>query len=308
MIYSNSLPNGNSILDVALELIEQDIPVFPVSSKKTPSISKNRVDALFGDEKYGLHMASTDPDRVEVMFSEPRITGIGMPTGKISGCTVIDVDCGKGKKSRETAIAWLQVNREDTLWGSSVVRTQSGGYHYYCRYSEDVLTGTDRWAKGVDCRNDGGYVVIPPFMGYEWVRRVDRDDWPKVPPALKQAIVKPQHYDGDTPEHIKEMIRLISSGETWHDPVRDIVAHLVGSGWSDAEILRMTCQWTKGGYTDRQTFEQLCVMIAGARGKWDQRKMPVSTEQMRMDKMVDLWNRMQPSSRKAFLEVANNDG
>lgn len=302
--YAQSDGDGNSILEAALELCEE-IPVFPVSAKKTPALSKKRVDELFGDGKYGLHMATQDPDKVEVLFSQPRVTGIGMPTGKISGCTVIDVDCGTGKKHAETAKAWVEANRREKLWSTSVVRSPSGGIHYYCRYTDKVKTGTDRWAKGVDCRNDGGYVVIPPFMGYTWQRRVDRDDWPEPPPAIEQVIEKPQHFSGDTPEHIKAMIKAINSGEEWHAPVRDIVAHLVGSGWSDAEILRMSAQWTKQGFTHRETFEDLCVMINGIRVKIEKAKQPTDTEQVRIDKMVSIWNRMTPEGRTFVLGLLN---
>ena len=101
------------------------------------------------------------------------------------------------------------------------------------------------------------------------------------------------------------MIKAINSGEEWHAPVRDIVAHLVGSGWSDAEILRMSAQWTKQGFTHRETFEDLCVMINGIRVKIEKAKQPTDTEQVRIDKMVSIWNRMTPEGRTFVLGLLN---
>ncbi len=189
--------NSSDILNKALELADEGTPVFPVSKQKRPALSKARVDALFGDGKYGFHMASTDPEKIEVMFSENGITGIGMPTGKVSNCTVIDVDCGKGKKHRDRATAWLEKNKGTVLWGTGVVRTGSGGLHYYCAYTEGVKTSASVYADGVDVRNDGGYVVVPPFMGYKWERQPEVEDRPKAP-EVPEDRRRGEHIDPRT--------------------------------------------------------------------------------------------------------------
>lgn len=97
---------------------------------------------------------------------------------------------------------------------------------------------------------------------------------------------------------------LVMAGVTWHDPVRDIIAHLVGSGWSDAEILRFTFQWTwTGQHSHAETFDQLCVMINGAREKWARKDDPATTEEARLWKLADTWNRSAPETRKTFFEM-----
>lgn len=291
----------DKIVNVALRLADNGLPVFPVSEKKTPVWEKGQSP----NGRDGLHAASLDPDEIEALFAHPRTAGIGMPTGKASRVTVIDVDCGRGKPHREAAMEWLEANRKTTLWGATVVRTGSGGLHYYCRYREGLKTGTSVWAMGVDCRNDGGYVVVPPFMGYRFERQTDPDDWPAVPepPAarLRRTIV--DRKDGRCPPEIVAMRDLIAGKVTWHDPVRDIIAHLVGSGWSDAEILRWTFQWTWPGYNPAETFDQLCVMITGARDKWTRKDEPSSTEEARLWKLADTWNRSAPETRKAFYDM-----
>lgn len=292
----------DQIVNAALRLADEGIPVFPVSSKKTPVWEKGQSP----NGRDGLHAATMDSDEVEALFAHPRTAGIGMPTGKATRVTVIDVDCGRGKPHRDAAIEWLDGARKTTLWGSSVVRTGSGGLHFYCAYREGLKSGANVWAMGVDCRNDGGYVVVPPFMGYRWERQTEREDWPQVPepPAarLRRTIVDLK--DGKCPPEIAAMHDLVMAGVTWHDPVRDIIAHLVGSGWSDAEILRFTFQWTwTGQHSHAETFDQLCVMINGAREKWTRKDDPASTEEARLWKLADTWNRSAPATRKTFFEM-----
>jgi hypothetical protein len=272
-----------------------------VSQKKTPVWEKGQSP----NGRDGLHAATMDPDEIVELFAHPRTAGIGMPTGKVSRVTVIDVDCGRGKPHRDAAMEWLDGARKSALWGATVVRTGSGGLHYYMRYREGLKTGANVWAMGVDCRNDGGYVVVPPFMGYRFERQTDPDDWPQVPepPAarLRRAIVDLK--DGKCPTEIMAMRDLIEQGVTWHDPVRDIIAHLVGSGWSDAEILRFTFQWTWAGHQPAETFEQLCVMINGARDKWTRKDDPTTTEEAKLWKLADTWNRSAPDTRKTFFDM-----
>ena len=291
---------NNSIILTAMELADSDIPVFPVGKNKTPVWAKGKSP----NGKDGFHMATTDPDEVEQLFAHSATTGIGMPTGKPSRCTVIDVDCGQGKRHRDQALAWLDEHR-DQLRGTTVVRTGSGGLHYYCSYTEGIKNTSDVWAKGVDCRNDGGYVVIPPFMGYRFERQLDPDDWnaPPAPPDRPRKAVEIERRDGRTSPRIIELRNLIRDRVTWHEPARDIIAHLVGAGWSDAEILACTFSWTWDGYQPAETFNTLCVMINGARMKWDKREQPKTTEEARLWKLAELWNRAEPDTRLEFYEM-----
>jgi hypothetical protein len=292
---------GEDILNAALRLADDGVPVFPVSTKKTPVWEKGESP----NGRDGLHAATTDPDEVEALFAHPRTAGIGMPTGKISRVTVIDVDCGRGKPHRDAAMEWLDGARKSALWGATVVRTGSGGLHYYMRYREGLKTGANVWAMGVDCRNDGGYVVVPPFMGYRYERQTDPDDWPAVPepPAsrVKRTIV--DQKDGRCPPEIMAMRDLIEGKVTWHDPVRDIIAHLVGSGWSDAEILRFTFQWTWPGYNPAETFEQICVMLNGAREKWTKSQKPETLTDLRLDRFVMLWDRCSTAEKLEIIKM-----
>jgi Bifunctional DNA primase/polymerase, N-terminal len=293
---------SEKLIDVALRLADNGFAIFPVATDKKPCWSNEELGLARGQG--GLKMATTDLEEVEKLFGHPRAAGIGYPTGKVNNLTVVDVDLGKNKPNRLSAMEWLDEHRK-ALLGATVVRTMSGGLHYLCRFTPEIPSAANVWAMGVDCRNTGGYAIYPPFMGYRFERQTDPDDWPAPPPApaarIRRAIVDLK--DGKCPTEIMAMRDLIEQGVTWHDPVRDIIAHLVGSGWSDAEILRFTFQWTWAGHQPAETFEQLCVMINGARDKWTRKDDPTTTEEAKLWKLADTWNRSAPATRKTFFDM-----
>ena len=259
-----------SLMNVALRLAGDGVFVFPVGLDKRPCWSNEELGVERGEG--GLKMATTDEDRVEFLFAHPRAKGVAMPTGKINNVTVIDVDLGKGKPNAEAAKAWLDAHRKELL-GCTVVRTMSKGLHYYARYTPGIPSAANVWGKGVDCRNDGGFVVIPPFMGYKFERQIDPDDWPAPPAVPERQTAKGPAREaraGEVPTEVLEMIAGIrANAGSWHSDMVRLVAHLVGSGWSDAEILRHVPDWTMRGYDFDETFKEVAVAIAGARVKWD---------------------------------------
>lgn len=73
------------------------------------------------------------------------------------------------------------------------------------------------------------------------------------------------------------MIARIQSGAgQWHNNVRDLVAHWVMRGLSDAEIINQAAGLTLSGYTVQQTVDEMTVALRGARTKWN--KPNVETE------------------------------
>jgi hypothetical protein len=252
---------------------DNGIPVFPTGRNKRPVWSNEELGLAKGEG--GLKQATTDADQIERMFAHPGTIGIGMPTGEVSGFTVIDVDCGKGKPKAMEARAWLEKHRREIL-PSRVNRTASGGLHYLFRYTPGIKSATDVFGPGVDCRNDGGYIVVPPTPGYEVKRWLEDEDLGTVPLHLvvqkgegKRAEVRA----GEVPPEVLAQIATIrANAGQWHNDMIRLVAHLVGSGWGDAEILRHVPDWTGSGFTHRETFDEVAVAIAGARAKWDQEK------------------------------------
>ena len=151
-----------SLIDKALEVAE-DYPVFPCDAKKRPVCQG------------GFKAATQDPDEVERLFSAGNAALIGIPTGEVSGVSVIDIDVRDGKQGKD----WV-VDNAEMLGVTKVAETQSGGWHYYYKHVSGIRNraGIDGC---VDVRGDGGYVIHPESTGYRWV---NDEDFAAFPPRV----------------------------------------------------------------------------------------------------------------------------
>ena len=108
----------------------------------------------------GLKEASKDTEIVTKWFdTSAPLSNIGVVTGDISGITIIDIDIGDGKLGAESWAEAIDGHGEpETL----IANTGSGGLHFVFKYNSALKTSSNTLGKGVDCRNDGGYVVAAP--------------------------------------------------------------------------------------------------------------------------------------------------
>jgi len=90
-----------------------------------------------------------------------------MPTGECSGYFVVDVD-------RLKALEELPHELPETL----MVRTRSGGRHFYFNYVQGINNSPGGLPEGIDVRGEGGYVIVPDSPGYEVVNCADVADAP----------------------------------------------------------------------------------------------------------------------------------
>lgn len=154
--------NPASPLEAALELSSQGIRVFPCNPKtKTPLISHWQTNA------------TSDRKSITDFWTRFPSAMIGMPTGKINGVFVVDLDYDKEKgiDGRLALSQLLPVHLQTTS-----VLTPRGGHHYYFKMSVNVKVrnSAGQIGPGIDIRGDGGYVVVPPstrFDGasYSWI-------------------------------------------------------------------------------------------------------------------------------------------
>lgn len=120
----------------------------------------------------GLKVASTDPEKIDEWFGpDAPMSNIGLATGEISGLTVIDIDIGPGKQGSESWAEAIEGHGESV---TLMAKTGSGGAHVFFRYNSSLKTASNVLGPGVDCRNDGGYVVAAPSRHksggvYSWV-------------------------------------------------------------------------------------------------------------------------------------------
>ena len=129
--------------------------------------------------EHGCNDASKEPEAVRRMWDAAGDScNIGLATGPRSGVFVFDVDAKAPKPAREggdpgmtgpDAIAELE-QRHGPLPPTRTVRTSNGGWHAYFAWPEGrtlrnrARIKVDGRRTGLDCRAEGGYVVLPPSI------------------------------------------------------------------------------------------------------------------------------------------------
>jgi hypothetical protein len=168
----------------------------------------------------GLKEASKDPAQIEEWFGVGApLSNIGVVTGAISGITVIDIDIGDGKLGAET---WAELTKEEGEPETLIAKTGSGGMHYVFKYNSVMRTSSNTLGPGVDCRNDGGYIVATPARHrsggiYSWVNAVPVIDLPRYLTKKKDdKRGRPKKEDSYfrqkyTIEQVKSMLEFVSA-------------------------------------------------------------------------------------------------
>ena len=136
----------------ALEYAEMGLFVFPlVLNEKKP---------LTGS---GFKDATIDPIVINRWWDKWSDANIGIPTGKVSGWLVVDVDDKDGVSGSESLSALEE--QYGKLPETRKHETPSGGYHLIYRCPEvSVPCSAGKIGLGLDVRCEGGYVVAPPSV------------------------------------------------------------------------------------------------------------------------------------------------
>ncbi|MCC6805826.1 MAG: bifunctional DNA primase/polymerase [Deltaproteobacteria bacterium] len=155
------------------------VPVFPLRpGGKEPATT------------HGFYEASSDPARIRRWWKLDAFN-IGMPTGRMSGVVVVDVDIDKGG-SLDSLGAFAP-----TLSAST-----GNGLHLYFAAEGRELRSRVGILPGVDVRADGGYVVVPPSVHpsgkrYAWIDRVALSPLP----AALFALLSKSSESASSPPH-----------------------------------------------------------------------------------------------------------
>ena len=143
---------------------EQRWPVFPIAIA-----SKRPLTA------HGFYDATTDVDCILRWWRTWPEANIGIPTGKVTGLVVLDVD------PRHGGIASLEQiqHQYGSLPSTPTTRTGGGGWHYWFAYplgkNAPIRNATNLSGfRGIDLRGTGGYIVAPPSrhasgQRYRWL-------------------------------------------------------------------------------------------------------------------------------------------
>lgn len=157
--------------DFILKYVEQGIPVFPCWKEKKNPVSKN-----------GFYNATCDIQSLNKLFFQNDML-IGMPTGKITGIVVVDLD--QGKCFPKTDIVDTRTvdelreeleNNYGPIPDTFQVETAGGGRHFYY-YAPDTKLSSSRRSFDdslpIDIRANGGYVCAVDDENYTVYDDVD---------------------------------------------------------------------------------------------------------------------------------------
>ena len=166
---------------------------------------------------------------IEEWFKYSRFN-LAMVTGQISRILTLDIDSKKGGE------ASIKGKFMPQTWHDK----SPNGHHYHFIWTPTLNGRVTSYADllpGVDIRGDGGYVVLPPSVGfngqpYEWVKPPEKTPMAYPPSWLVDLLLKKQHkkqlYTGNKPGWIAEALASLKegnrdttfvrvAGRLWHD-------------------------------------------------------------------------------------------
>lgn len=178
---------AHALLDNALFLRKIGWSVIPISPESKRPLVKWK--------PYTREIA--DEDTVRGWWQRWPRASLAVVTGTVSGLAVVDVDPRHGGDIE----AWERAHP-----AGSVVKTRSGGRHFYYRADEPVRNSVGKLGPGIDVRGESGYVLVPPSKGYEWLT------WHALGPMPTLDI--PDDPKVEVKEHwIEKLLRGVSYGE-----------------------------------------------------------------------------------------------
>jgi hypothetical protein len=146
----------------ALSLANDGFFVFPCRPQDTPDGKKAKAPLT----KNGCYDATIDPGQIEGWWSKHRRPDalIGIRTGMLGGIWVLDIDM-------KNADGITELKKLEAKFGAlpetHIVKTPSGGYHYYFKMPDGKAIKNDATGKvapSIDVRGEGGHVIAPPSM------------------------------------------------------------------------------------------------------------------------------------------------
>jgi hypothetical protein len=152
------------MLKTAKQYIKLGWKIFPLHTVKNKKCSCGKNPCTDAGKhprlERGVKEASNELEKIELWFGKDSPpSNIGIATGEVSGITVLDIDIGEGKKGAES---WVEVIKDKGEPDTLIAETGSGGTHIIFQYNSALKTSSNTLGEGVDCRNDGGYIVGAP--------------------------------------------------------------------------------------------------------------------------------------------------
>jgi P4 family phage/plasmid primase-like protien len=176
-------------------------------------------------------MLNNCPDGKFKPTSKYTDNNIGVLCGRPSNLIVIDIDTTDNMKSWKKVLIdgnYNTIEQFNEQWNGPIVKTPSGGYHYYFKYNENDADyyEKDNTLKGIDFQTDGKLITYPgstymscypnecetknykkkahkcncnvyssdlcEYRGrkYEWIKSTDKYSIPELPNFMRRYFIK----------------------------------------------------------------------------------------------------------------------
>ena len=131
----------NRFLNHATRVVDMGYPVFPIRANGKEPYAKG-----------GFHNASRDFNQILEWAEQYPNANVGVPTGAVSGITVVDVDGEEGVESMKGAFPQGAISTRTHM------TPRGKGWHLIYQYNPLIRNVNGALYK-VDLKNDGGYVI-----------------------------------------------------------------------------------------------------------------------------------------------------
>jgi hypothetical protein len=195
---------------------------------------------------------------VQTWYEDHPHDNIGIATGKASGIWVLDIDGAQGVST----ISDL-AGEHGSLPLTRIVRTGSGGLHYFFRHPGDfeVRNSTSWIGPGVDVRGRGGQVVAPPSTSgrgpYEviadhpvaeapdWLTRLVREHATYADAGAAAEVKGAERVDIEfLPAHVLELAStLVEEDKGRFRHFHAIVAAVYEAGYTQGQAVTIVAPW-----------------------------------------------------------------
>jgi hypothetical protein len=211
--------------------------------------------------------ATTDPKEIKRRWTINPNAGVAIATGQTARILVVDIDTIKGH-GEDGYASLAELESSNGLIPLTIsAATPSGGQHLYFKYpaGRNIGNGTNKIAKGIDHRGDGGYVnAVPsvrPAGAYSWeypIEFLDPADCPewllnlmekKPPPTLSERAMPPSPLKVTTASRWADAALTAEVSALWATPTGQRNHQLNKSAFNLGQIVA-------GGGLDRVTVEQ----------------------------------------------------
>lgn len=239
-----------NMFEYVKKYIKRGIPIFPCREKDEYDSNGNIYKCKSPRTPKGVYDATTDLFKNEIRWIVHKNSGIGMPTGATSGFTVVDLDVNHGNNDNGI-VEWEQLNKKYNTnpYDTTIIKTPRGGLHLYYQYNSQVKNSSNKIGKGIETKNNGHYVILPPSKiqtgEYKFVNKLKPNKIPEwIVTLLTPQIVKKNISSSSNILTEDEIIKLLDKIEPDCSYNDWITIGMALKNWNETIGFSLWVDWT----------------------------------------------------------------